>query len=102
MFIAMRMRVSSSYKGISKYSLASNSAKCMRVRWLSSLEVLIHTFRNAGSEIRKVALSFHPSGFEEFFAEFAERLDAGDIDERIVQVGSRYGVTFLPPHALCQ
>ena len=62
----------------------------------------IHTFRNAGSEIRKVALSFHPSGFEEFFAEFAERLDAGDIDERIVQVGSRYGVTFLPPHALCQ
>ena len=56
----------------------------------------IHTFRNAGRETGKVALSFYPSGFEEFFAELAEGLDEGNAGERIVQAGARYGVTFLP------
>lgn len=55
----------------------------------------LHTFRNAGRETGKVALSFYPSGFEEFFGELAEGLDAGNVGERIVQAGGRYGVTFV-------
>ena len=60
----------------------------------------VHTFRNAGRETGKVALSFYPSGFEEFFGELAEGPDAGNVGERIVQTGGRYGVTFLPAHAI--
>jgi len=49
----------------------------------------LHTFRNAGRETGKVALSFYPSGFEEFFGELAEGLDAGNFGERSVQAGGR-------------
>jgi hypothetical protein len=36
-----------------------------------------------------LALSFYPSGFEEFFGDPAEGLDAGNVGERIVQAGGR-------------
>jgi quercetin dioxygenase-like cupin family protein len=62
----------------------------------------VHTFQNAGSETGKVALSFYPSGFEEFFGELAQGLDDCTVGERIVQAGARYGVTFLPAYAIGQ
>jgi hypothetical protein len=73
------------------------AATALRVRWPFSLRRFVRTFRNAGRETGKVALSFYPSGFEEFFGELAEgSMTAMSASESFKPVPATVSLSFQP------
>jgi mannose-6-phosphate isomerase-like protein (cupin superfamily) len=63
-----------------------------------------HTYKNIGTSPSRTLAVITPGGFEKFFVEVGEPATEGDSPPegepdvgRIVQVGQKYGVEFLPP-----
>ena len=63
----------------------------------------VHTFRNAGVTVGRIAASFFPAGFETFFGKFAEKLEIGIVPDSLAAAVEGVGVTFFlnPLVSLC-
>jgi quercetin dioxygenase-like cupin family protein len=60
----------------------------------------VHAFRNAGTEVAKLILTFSPAGMEKFFEETLERaLDPTQVPDNIDEVVAAY-VEAAPRHGL--
>jgi mannose-6-phosphate isomerase-like protein (cupin superfamily) len=56
-----------------------------------------HTFWNAGDEPCRILEIISPAGFEKYFDEMVDLLDAGPPDiEKLVELGARYGLEADP------
>jgi quercetin dioxygenase-like cupin family protein len=57
-----------------------------------------HTYRYLGSEPGRLMCVITPSGFEGFFEEIAAmNLEQQQDIPRVIQIGEKYGLQFLPP-----
>ena len=57
-----------------------------------------HTFRNVGATPSRVMATISPAGFERFFVEVDGLAASGPpTPERLIALGQRYGLDFLPP-----